>query len=269
MSGHAWKVMVGKLYQSARHILEAGSDAVLLLLAPQVCRQCGAWVERQADGTACRACWEAWFAEQSRYRPGCHRCRRWVAADATMVQPQKQCAQCANWSLTWARSGGVYTGALRTALLTLKHTPRLPTPLVQLLHATWHEQSVLHTSDILVPIPLAPRRERARGYNQAVRLAEAVAQVARRPVVTEALARVIETYPHRAGLDARARRQALEGAFRVIRPRLIANRRVLLVDDVLTSGATLDTAARALLAAGAAEVSALTAARTLRHTSLA
>jgi ComF family protein len=268
MSGHAWKVMVGKLYQSARHILEAGSDAVLLLLAPQVCRQCGAWVERQADGTACRACWEAWFAEQSRYRPGCHRCGRWVAADATMVQPQKQCAQCANWSLTWARSGGAYTGALRAALLALKHTPRLPTPLVQRLHATWQQHAVLHTSDILVPIPLAPRRERARGYNQAVRLAEAVAQVARRPVVTEALARVIETYPHRAGLDARARRQALEGAFRVIRPRLIANRRVLLVDDVLTSGATLDTAARALLAAGAAEVSALTAARTLRHTSL-
>ncbi len=260
--------MAGKLRQAARRLIEAGSDAVLLLLAPQVCRQCGAWVERQADGVACRACWETWFAEQLRYQPGCHRCGRWVAADVTMVQPQERCTQCAAWFLARARSGGAYTGALRAALLALKHTPRLPTPLVQLLHATWHEQSVLHTSDLLVPIPLAPRREQARGYNQAVQMAEAVAHVARLPVVTEALVRVVETYPHRAGLDERARRQALDSAFRVLRPRLIANRRVLLVDDVLTSGATLDTAARALLAAGAAEVSALTAAQTLRHTSL-
>jgi ComF family protein len=259
--------MVKGLQGVAWRILEAGSDALLTLLAPQICRQCGAWVERQADGAACRACWEAWFAEQSRRRLGCYRCGRWVAANATAIQPQKQCAQCGPWFLTWARSGGTYMGALRMVLLALKRNPRLPTPLAQLLQSTWQQHAVLHTSDLLLPVPLAPRRERMRGYNQAARLAEAVARVARLPVVTEALARVIETYPHRAGLDERARRQALAGAFRVVRPRLIANRRVLLVDDVMTSGATLDTAAQALLAAGAVEVSALTAARTLRHTS--
>ncbi|MGQ9897549.1 MAG: phosphoribosyltransferase family protein [Acidobacteriota bacterium] len=258
--------MVVTLRQLAGSLLEAGRDAALLLLAPQVCRQCGALVARQSDGVACRDCWEAWLSEQQRCRLACYRCGRWADGETAAIQLQSSCPQCASWSLTWVRSGGAYTGALRAALLVLKRVPHLPTPLLQLLQTTWEEHPVLHPSELLVPIPLAPRREQARGYNQAVLLAQVVAQVAGRPVVTEALARVIETHPHRAGLDERARRQALDEAFQVIRPRLIANRRILLVDDVLTSGATLDTATRTLLAAGAREVSALTAARTLRRT---
>lgn len=258
--------MTTKVQRTVCRILEAGRDAVLLLLAPQMCRLCGVLVERLSDGVACRNCWEAWCAEQQRRRLACRRCGRWTDDGPAAVRLQTQCLDCASWSLTWVRSGGAYTGALRAALLALKHSPPLPAPLVAWLQTTWQQQTELHSSDLLVPIPLAPRRERARGYNQAELLAHVVARVARRPVVTEALARVVETFPHRAGLDARARRQALAGAFRVIRPRLIANRRLLLVDDVLTSGATLDTAAETLLAAGAAEVSALTAARTLRRT---
>ncbi|MDQ3806373.1 MAG: ComF family protein, partial [Acidobacteriota bacterium] len=66
---------------------------------------------------------------------------------------------------------------------------------------------------------------------------------------------------HRAGMDRRARRETVEDAFRVVRPRLVEGQRVLLVDDVFTTGATASACARALRAAGAAEVYVLTVAR--------
>lgn len=220
-------------------------------------------MEHLGDGVVCRACWEAWRNEQASRRQVCDRCGRWADASGFDIVRRELCEQCATWSLTWARSGGAYMGALRAALLALKRVPAVPKPLCELLQATWRQQTVLHTSDVIAPIPLAPQRLRSRGYNQAEILAYEVAQAAHRPVVTDALVRRRETHPHRAGLDEVARRTAMRGAFQVVRPRLIAGRRVLLVDDVLTSGATLDSAAKALLAAGAAAVSALTAARTV------
>ncbi|OYT72807.1 MAG: phosphoribosyltransferase [Chloracidobacterium sp. CP2_5A] len=251
------------LWQAARQRLEATRDAALLLLAPQACRQCGGQAERVADGAVCRACWQDWFREQARRAQVCARCGRWADAEGTSVARRERCEQCSAWALEWLRSGGAYVGALRAALLAFKRIPLMPEPLRRMLHETWRQEAALHASDLIAPIPLAPRRERQRGYNQAALLAREVAGVARLPVVTEALARVIETHPHRAGHDERARRDALKGAFRVARPRLIAGRRVLLVDDTLTSGATLDCAAQALLAAGATAVSALTAARAI------
>ncbi len=250
-------------WQIIRHRLEATRDAALLLLAPQLCRQCGALTEKLSDGAVCRACWESWLGEQARRPQACARCGRWAEAETEFVARRPQCEQCAPWALEWLRSGGAYVGALRAALLALKRIPMTPEPLRRIVRETWRQEAALHESDIIAPIPLAPRRERQRGYNQAALLAREVACAAQRPLVTGALARVIETHPQRAGLDARARRDGLKGAFRVIRPRLVANRRVLLVDDTLTSGATLDVAAQALLAAGATAVSALTAARTL------
>ncbi len=254
-------VIQRSIQQTVWRPVEAVRDAVLLLLAPQPCRQCGALVECLNDGVVCRTCWETWRAEHATYLQVCDRCGYRAAAHGPAVVRRDRCEQCARWSLTWVRSGGVYTGALRAAVLALKRSPAVPVPLWTLLQETWQVQTVLHASDLIVPIPLAPLRQRLRGYNQAEILAKALARTTCLPVVTEALVRCRETHPHRAGLDAQARRAALHGAFQVLRPRLIAGRHILLVDDVLTSGATLDTAARSLLAAGAAAVSALTVAR--------
>lgn len=260
MRGVALKLQM--MRRTTWRCLEAARDATLLLLAPQACRRCGSLVESFRDGAACRACWEDWQAEQAARPQVCDRCGRWAEADGFAVVRRARCEQCGDWSLAWVRSGGVYTGALRAALLALKRVPFAPTPLCELLQATWRAQPVLHTADLILPIPLAQHRRRSRGYNQAEILADAVARAALLPVVPEALVRRRETHPHRAAMDERARRAALRGAFEVARPRLIAGRRILLVDDVLTSGATLDVAAQALSAAGAAAVMALTAART-------
>lgn len=112
--------------------------------------------------------------------------------------------------------------------------------------------------EIIVPVPLHPRRERQRGYNQAWEVARIVGARLRVPVEPRACLRVRETAPQ-ASLDARARAANLQGAFAV--PVQLAARHVAIVDDVLTTGATLAEISRVLQAAGATSVEAWTVAR--------
>jgi ComF family protein len=113
--------------------------------------------------------------------------------------------------------------------------------------------------DLVIPVPLHVSRLRERGYNQAVLLGRALARVTGLRLVPDGLARRRPT-PPQADLDATARRLNVRSAF-VASPRL-AGAVVVLVDDVLTTGATADACARALRAAGARRVSVLTVGRT-------
>ncbi len=112
----------------------------------------------------------------------------------------------------------------------------------------------------MVPVPLHWRRQMARGYNQAERIARPLAKRLGRPLIT-ALRRTRAT-PPQALLERPHRRANLRGAFRGRRSSAIRGRRVLLVDDVATTGATLHHASAALRRAGAASVMALAVART-------
>jgi ComF family protein len=129
---------------------------------------------------------------------------------------------------------------------------------------------LLEGIDWVVPVPLYPRRERARGFNQAVELAVALGLP-----VCAALVRIRHTAPQ-AELPAAKRHANVRGAFRLARPRSwllrsgpsppnLSNRTVLLVDDVSTTGATLEACARVLKEAGVREVRALTGARVVRR----
>ena len=116
-------------------------------------------------------------------------------------------------------------------------------------------------ADMLVPVPLHPRRQRARGYNQSLLLAREVSRRLDLPLATEALFRRRDTPPQARAVEADARRRNVADAFDC-RSGAVAGRRVLLVDDVTTTGATLDACARVLLAeGGASSVWALTFAR--------
>ena len=123
-------------------------------------------------------------------------------------------------------------------------------------------QALLSEADALVPVPLHWRRQWTRRFNQSALLAEEIARASGCKVVHRALKRIKAT-PQQVGLDKTARAQNVQGAFRVPPEGKaeVTSRKLVLVDDVLTSGATIDACARALLRAGAQSVDVLVFAR--------
>ena len=160
----------------------------------------------------------------------------------------------------WARAAGLYAGPLRDAVQRFKfgRRPALARPLAALVL----EQcaAAVPARAVLVPIPLARERERERGFNQAALVAERVARGLGAPLRERWLARTRATAPQ-TELDAVERRANVRGAF--VASTAAAGADVVLVDDVLTTGATAGECARALRAAGAASVGLLTVARVL------
>lgn len=151
---------------------------------------------------------------------------------------------------------------MREALHAFKFRGRraLATPLADLLVEVMEGRLPGGLPDLLVPVPLHPRRKRERGFNQALLLARRVGRGWRVPVRDDVLVRAVAT-PSQTELDAMARRVNVRDAFRLRRPDLIAGRHVLLVDDILTTGATLSECARCLREGGARVVGVLTVAR--------
>jgi ComF family protein len=116
------------------------------------------------------------------------------------------------------------------------------------------------SADLVVPLPLHPARLRERGFNQALELARPVAKALGLPLDFRVCARIRHT-PAQAGLPWKQRKKNIRGAFRCTHD--LPGRRILLVDDVMTTGASLDECARTLKRHGAAEVTLLVVARTL------
>lgn len=172
----------------------------------------------------------------------------------------QQCGACvaAPPAFDWARAAGVYAGPLRDAVQRFKfgRRPALARPLAALVL----EQCAAAVPDgaVLVPVPLARERERERGFNQAALLAERLAAGLRAPLRTRWLARTRATPPQTA-LNATERRVNVRGAF--VASTSAAGIDIVLIDDVLTTGATAAECARALRAAGARSVGVLIVAR--------
>lgn len=235
-------------------------DAALTLVYPQACAVCHASVEERADGVACAACWR-----QTRIYAGdetvCWKCG--IEAAGVIGKEQRmdvRCRRCDEEAFTAARACGVYEGALRASILALKREPHVAARLASLLAHT-QQREPLHTAQLIMPVPLHPERARERGFNQAAELGRALAAQTGLMLDEWSLVRTAHTGRHRAGMDARARRESVAGAFAVTRPRMIEGARVLLIDDVFTTGATVSACALALKASGAQEVFVLTVAR--------
>jgi ComF family protein len=161
-----------------------------------------------------------------------------------------------------ARAAVRYDDVARTLVHALKYGDRLDlAPTLGRWMATAGRE-LLREADAIVPVPLHWRRQWARRFNQSAFLAEIIGKAADVPVAHRALKRIKAT-PQQVGLSRSARAQNVQGAFRVPPEGKgeVAGRRLLLIDDVLTSGATMDACARVLLRAGAAQVDALTFAR--------
>lgn len=179
------------------------------------------------------------------------------ACAATIVPPPSaRAAPCLDDLL----AAGAFGGALAVALRRLKYQdrPDLAAPLGHLARGAARRAGL--SADLVVPVPLHPRRLVERGYNQAALLAAEVAIELSAPLSARALVRRRHT-PQQAHLDREARLRNMREAFHVRRPGAIRGLRVVLVDDVATTGSTLTACAEALLAAGAASVTAIVVAR--------
>lgn len=225
------------------------AQALLDVLFPPRCVRC-----RAAGAVLCATCLATARAPQA---PFCPRCGRSLPALS------ENCPTCAAGhgpkALCSIRAAALHEGAVRDGVLALKYRGqrRLAGPLGSILADAVRAAGDL--PDVVVPVPLHAGRHRQRGYNQAELLARSLAQRLGVPCETRALVRHRAT-PPQVGLASPARRTNVAGAF-TLSPsgtaRRLAGKRVLLVDDVTTTGSTLDAAATALLAAAPTELRGL------------
>ncbi len=195
-------------------------DRLLSLLAPPVCAACDERLTREA--VFCASCF------------------------GTLEPPPALPAG--------ATAAFAYGGAIGEAIRSCKYQRRVDR--LRLLARVVIVRLPKDPVDVVAPVPLHRARLRDRGFDQATILARAVARALERPCDVDLVRRVVDT-PHLASLDARGRSEAVENAF-VARP--CADKRVLLVDDVRTTGATIAAAADAVKSAGGSAISHVLAA---------
>lgn len=233
---------------AAPTVLSTLGRVALDLLFPPRCALCG------RHGLA--LCERCAVALPRAILPRCPRC--W-----SPQRPGRGCRSCREQPLILEslRSPFVFREGARELVHALKysHYSALAAPMGELLAEDLRDAFL--PIEALVPVPLHPRRQRVRGYNQSTLLAREISRHLDLPLVPTALVRRRDTPPQARAAEAGARRRNVADAFDC-RPGVVAGRRVLLVDDVTTTGATLDACARALLAEGGATgVWALTFAR--------
>jgi len=240
--------------------LAAGARAALAdveaLLLPAVCVACGKPLSpRERDAVCCAACrWRM----RSIAPPLCGRCGQ-PLDDWERRGSAAPCGFCRGWptELNWARSAvWLEDGPARELAHALKYGgwTSAARPMAELVARECRAQ--LAAVEVLVPIPLGRTRERQRGHNQALELARALGRLRGIAVEPGALVRGRETTTQ-TDLTRAERWRNVAGAFRAP-SRAVRGRQVALVDDVLTTGATLAAAARVLRESGAAAVGAVT-----------
>jgi len=195
-------------------------------------------------------------------RPFCERCAEPFPAMET-YSASFQCANCADrtWYFQWARAGYRTEGQVLDAIIGFKYRDQYyqHRRLVEWLMATFDRHACDEPWHALVPVPLHHRRRRERGFNQAAEMARGLAAGRKIPVL-DCLYRYRETISQ-TGLERAARQKNMTGAFRLKRGFDVGGLSLLLIDDVFTTGATVNACAQALAQAGAAKLAVLTVAR--------
>ncbi|HUK56292.1 MAG TPA: ComF family protein [Nitrospiria bacterium] len=238
----------------------SGLGLMLDLLLPTRCRICQRYFRGDANPCFCRDCW----ATVSRIEgPCCPRCGKPFASEAALSHsPGHLCGDCRRRLPHFDRAVAAawYEGVLAEAIHLFKYRGKtlLVRPLGGLLLPAMER---LSEADVLAPVPLHPSRLREREFNQALLLCDFIRAESGLPVLPDALERTRET-PPQIGLSHQDRWRNVRRAFIPKRPERLEGRRIVLIDDVLTTGATVNDCARVLKRAGAERVCVLTVART-------
>lgn len=224
-------------------------QSLLDWIFPSACLSCNAWLSRGA--VYCGKCFDALPRFRVLY---CGKCR------ARLGEDKKVCHKDFPYLLGAAtdyRNPGV---SALVAALKFKSARAAAEPMAVLL-AQYAESLLLTPYAAIVPIPLSPSRLRERGFNQAEILAATLAQKLHIPILTSALRRIKNTRPQSEIHNAEERAANVKNCFAVSESARVSEKNIILVDDVVTSGATILEAARALKAAGAKRIIALVAAK--------
>lgn len=220
------------------------------LILPSECRSCGSSADSFKSSPVCAACWSAITQYNG---PKCSVCARPLNSIHSIT-----CAGCLLKPPPFKKAFyyGFYMGPLREAIKAMKfnHIKRLSRPLSGLLCSI-----DLPKADAVIPVPSGPMALRLRGFNQSALIAKNIARHLDVPFIDGVLYKKHDT-AFQVGLGWAERKKNLKAAF-ATRKSLKAVDRVLLVDDVITTGATMSECARMLLKSGVAEVYAVSVAR--------
>ncbi len=236
------------------------ADSLFTAFFPDNCRLCKQPLTAAGAAPVCSACMaslEDWGGALL-----CSGCQQ-IVDEPSALDDRGYCGVCRREPPVFSRvwSSGPYDGALRRTIHLLKYDG--VRPLADVMASRLESGfDAVHGADLIVPAPLHWRRTLTRGFNQSALIARRLGDAAGVRYERRLLARVRHT-SSQAGLSQHERRRNLRGAFRVQSRETIQGKTVLLVDDVMTTGATLSACARALKRAGAQEVRALVVARAL------
>jgi ComF family protein len=256
---------VGSVADSWRSRLRGMRQALASVVLPAPCRICDEPLDTGSRLPFCMACLA--LLTRTLPEPLCSRCGRPIVSSAVAeATSAPECQNCRNgmYSFDLARSFGAYTPEMARAILLLKYgnvTP-LGSWFAHRLAVLVHRQPHAFGADVVVPVPLDRGRRKERGFNQAELIAKPLARLLCIPFRSYLLVRT-RPRPNRLRLTRRERWETVRGAYATHRSTQVDKLRVLLVDDVFTTGATLDACSKALKGAGAARVAGLTVARAM------
>jgi len=233
--------------------------AFIEFLFPPACPLCDTPVS--IHGELCGDCWSAmnWISGAK-----CARCGYPFPLELDLPDGA-MCPVCASGKneLDWIRSACVYDDVSRSAMLPFKHGGRVGYARFMSRAMIWSLRDVNVDADIVMPVPLARGRLFKRGYNQATLLARPIARALGVKMDVDSVHRKYR--PDMGHKNARQRAENIHGVFTVVNPDAIRGRKILLVDDVMTTGATFSELRRVLMRAGATAVYGVTFCR-VAHT---
>jgi competence protein ComFC len=242
-------------------ILKSALDSLASVLFPGPCRICAETLTNASRIPVCEDCLGRF---ERIIEPMCVRCGRPFESGAALEAIEPKCRLCRAdfYAFDRARSFATYDDALSEAIVLLKYeqVTRLGDWFAERLAEMVARAPAEWRADVVVPVPLHRERRRERGYNQAELIARPLAKRLKLPLDAGILLRT-KPRPAQLVLSRTEHWKSVRGAYATREGARVDNLRVLLVDDVLTTGATLDACARALKKAGAAAVVGLTVAR--------
>ena len=242
-------------------------EALASLLFPAPCRICAQMLDTGSRIPFCHSC--VAVLTKTLPEPLCAQCGRPIVSTAvadSLSSPLCHLCRSHTYDFDAARSLGPYTLPMSRAILLLKYGEVTPLGgwFAKRLAGLIQANKEIYSADLLVPVPLDATRLRERGYNQAELIARPLARILGIPFHSYLLVRT-KPRPDKIRLTRRERWETVRGAYAAHKSAQVDKMRVLLVDDVFTTGATLDACSKALRTAGAARVVGLTVARALPH----